>query len=343
MTGWANRELIATPRSSGMSWLERIPGYSGYRDKEARRDQDRRVREELATGFVGLAQRLTQAQGALARAGRLAEIGDVERLERALRLFADRLRTASYGYGGLFSERPIDARALDQLRKFDESLGEGLADLDPLVKRVEAATLPSSELVAAVREASALIDTLHQRFSLRGQVVEQGTPANDSVISELFSGAPEAGPHVADDLHFGDAVSVAAADYLVEGRMEFHADGRAWRQFLLRDVDRKAWLHVPPSSSEPMALLEATAAPNNDDAPTMNGVVYELSDSGEATAEVAGPRGKEGARQVRYWRYVSPDRLLYVFVYDWGNERQAFAGRSLDPLEVAVFPRAGGA
>lgn len=339
MTGWADRELTAESKHPGSSWLEKIPGYRGYRDKESRRDEDRRVREELSVGYMALAQRLTQAQGTLARSGRLSEIGGVERLERSLRLFADRLRTASYGYGGLFSDRPIDGRALDQLRQFDEGLGDGLAQLEPHVMRLETATLPPPELSTTLTEATVLVDALHRRFDLRGQVIERGEPAAASAVSELFAAAPQAQPHVADDLHFGDAASIAATDYLIEGRMEFHAGDRAWRQYLLRDGEREAWLHVPPSISEPMALLEKAAAPDGDSPPTVSGVAYQLIDSGDATAEVVGLRGREAARKLRYWRYQSPDRLLAFFAYDWGNERQALAGRTLDPLEVTIFPR----
>lgn len=339
MTGWADRELTAESKYPGSSWLEKIPGYRGYRDKESRRDEDRRVREQLSTGYLALAQRLTQAQATLARSGRLTEIGGVERLERSLRLFADRLRTASYGYGGLFSDRPVDNRALDQLRRFDEGLGDGLAQLEPYIKRLETATIPPPELSTSLTDATALVDTLHRRFDLRGQVIEQGEPAAENAVSELFAAAPQAQPHVADNLHFGDAVSIAATDYLIEGRMEFHADDGAWRQYLLRDAEREEWLHVPPSTSEPMALLENTAAPDNDSPPTVSGVAYQLVASGEATAEVVGLRGREAARRLRYSRYQSPDGLLVFFAYDWGNERQALAGRTLDRLEVTVFPR----
>lgn len=341
MSSWANRDLTAEPRSTSGSWLARIPGYNGYRDKESRRDEDRRVRDELATGYTGLAQRLTQAQATLARSGRLGDIGIVERLERSLRLFADRLRTASYGYAGLFSDRPIDARALDQLRQFDESLGEGVANLEPLVGRIETATLPAPELTATAAAATTLLDGLHRKFDARGQVVEGGLPAPASTVSDLFAAAPRREAHVASDLHFGDAISIAATDYLVEGRMEFHAGPRAWRQYLLRDGAREAWLHVPPVTTEPMALLTSTPASDEDGPPRVNGVAYEPGDSGAATAEVIGSKGREAARQLHYWRHESPDGLLLFFTYDWGNERQSFAGRTLDPLEVTVYPRGG--
>src|SRR5205807_2129346 len=75
------------------------------------------------------AQRLTDLQGELVRSHRLTDIGTIERLERSLRLFADRVRVATYGYGGLFSDRSIDERALDQLQAFDRALGDGLDEV----------------------------------------------------------------------------------------------------------------------------------------------------------------------------------------------------------------------
>jgi hypothetical protein len=33
---------------------------------------------------------------------------------------------------------------------------------------------------------------------------------------------------------------------------------------------------------------------------------------------------------------------MLLYTYDWGAERQTLVGRALDPLEVKVFPRAGG-
>ena len=111
MSGWSRPQ--GSSQSGGIDLLKIIPGYSGYRAKEGRRDEDKRVRTELARQYETIAQELGAQQGELVRAQRFVEIGSVERLERALRLFIDRLRTATYGYGGLFSDNPIDEHALD--------------------------------------------------------------------------------------------------------------------------------------------------------------------------------------------------------------------------------------
>lgn len=337
MSGWAkNAPSAGGGRGPGM--LDKIPGYSGYRAKEGRRDEDKQVRLELARGYEQIAQRLADLQGELVRASRFAEIGNVERLERALRLFIDRLRTAIYGYGGLFSERAIDERALDQIAAFDRALGDGTDELRASVEAIAGAIGGGDDLPGTIRATQGQIDALNRRFELRGQAVESGEALPQAAIGDLFAGAQPAQAHVADDLHFGDAVAIGGTDYIVKGRMEFHGAGTAWRQYLLRDNEAEAWLHVPPTTAEPMALLrvagEVTAAA---DTVTLDGVSYTVAASGSATAEAIGEAGKQAGRQVQFRRYTGDTGALLV-TYDWGGgERQALAGHTLDPLEVEVY------
>lgn len=340
MSSWAKRDVAAGGEDRVAGWLNRVPGYTGYRRKESRRDEDKRVRDELAGQYGQYTQRLTAVQGELARARRVTEIGAIERLERALRLFTDRLRVATYGYGGLFSERPIDERALDQLGAFDRALGDGLDQMRAGVEALEGAARGGGDLAEPARQLQGTIDGLNRRFDLRGQVVETGRAQEGPAVADLFAPPGREQAHVAGELHFGDAVTVGGADYLVQGRMEFHAGDDAWRQYLLRDVDAERWLHVPPVASAPMALLERLAEPPGEGAQlSVGGASYTQQAAGEATAEVVGEGGKQADRTVRYRRYGG-DAGALLFVYDWGGgERQALAGRALDPLEVTVYAR----
>ena len=337
MSGWAkNAPSAGGGRGPGI--LEKIPGYSGYRAKERRRDEDKQVRLELARGYDQIAQRLADLQGKLVRASRFAEVGDVERLERALRLFTDRLRTATYGYGGLFSERSIDERALDQIAAFDRALGDGTDELRASVEALSGAIGGGDDLPGKIRATQGLIDGLNRRFELRGQAVESGEALPQSAVGDLFSGGQSEQAHPADDLHFGDAVAIGGTDYLVKGRMEFHGAGAAWRQYLLRDNAADSWLHVPPTTAEPMALLHVVGeVAASGDTVTVDGAQYAVAASGDATAEVIGEAGKQAGRPVQFRRYTGDDGAI-LFAYDWGGgERQALAGSALDPLEVAVY------
>lgn len=336
MSSWAKSKPSGGGNGPGI--LNKIPGYSGYRAKESRRDEDKQVRLELAREYDLIAQRLTDVQGELVRAQRFAEIGNVERLEKALRLFTDRLRTATYGYAGLFSDKPIDERALDQIAAFDRALGDGAAELRASVEAISTATLGGGdELPHKVRETQGQIDALNRRFDLRAEAINSGQAVSGSDAPDVFASPQAEQAHVATDLHFGDAVSISGADYIVKGRMEFHNGDTAWRQYLLRDSDEEHWLHVPPSTAEPMALLtKSSETPGDGASVTVGGQTYAQADSGSATAEVVGESGKQEGRAVSFRRFNGDSGAL-LFDYDWGGQRQTLAGRTLDPLEIKVY------
>ena len=335
MSSWATSKPSGGQR--GPAILNKIPGYSGYRAKESRRDEDKQVRLELAREYDLVAQRLTDVQGELVRAQRFAEIGNVERLERALRLFTDRLKTATYGYGGLFSDRSIDERALDQIAAFDRALGDGADELRAGVEAISIATLDGNDLPQKIHATQGQIDALNRRFDLRTEAINSGQAVTGSDAPDVFASPTQELAHVADELHFGDAVSISGADYLVKGRMEFHAGDTAWRQYLLRDSDEEHWLHVPPSTAEPMALLAvSTEQPGAGATVTVGGKAYAQAAAGTATAEVVGESGKQEGRAVNFRRF-SGDAGALVFDYDWGGQQQVLVGRTLDPLEIKIY------
>lgn len=336
MSSWASGGG-GEQKKGGIGILNIIPGYSGYRAKESRRDEDKRVRLELARHYDLVAQRLTDVQGELVRSQRFAEIGNVERLERALRLFTDRLRTATYGYGGLFSDRPVEEKALDQIAAFDRALGDNVDELMQSVDAIAAAAVSGQNLPQAVRVTQGMIDGLNRRFDLRSEAINTGQPVAGGDLADVFRSPTSEQAHTTSDLHFGDAVSISGSDYLVKGRMEFHGGGNAWRQYLLRDQDSDHWLHVPPSTAQPMALLTATNdVPGDGQQVTIGGTTYTQSAAGNATAEVIGEAGRQDNRQVAFRRFDG-DAGAVVYAYDWGGERQTLAGRTLDQLEVKVY------
>ncbi|MCA9878711.1 MAG: hypothetical protein KC442_13045, partial [Thermomicrobiales bacterium] len=109
--------------------LDQIPGYRGYRLKEQRRDADRRVREAVAQAYEAELARVERIGRDLAKARRIGDVPPVEEASQRIRRMVNRVRAETPGYGGLFSDHPVDGVALDQLRLFDESLMEGVVSL----------------------------------------------------------------------------------------------------------------------------------------------------------------------------------------------------------------------
>ncbi len=109
-----------------MSGLEKlvakIPGYKGYKEKELRREADKLLREHIANRLRTVKTQLDGLQTDLISAGKIDLLDEAGSAATQLQTFIDRLRTASYGYGGLFDAARIKENDLDRVYEFDASL-----------------------------------------------------------------------------------------------------------------------------------------------------------------------------------------------------------------------------
>src|SRR5215470_267338 len=96
---------------SEKNFLERIashiPGIAGYREREARRETDRRLREFLAGRLDGGRQTLNTLRNRATDSGELKALDTIGRLDRALQKSVSSLRYADYGYSGVFDQVKI--------------------------------------------------------------------------------------------------------------------------------------------------------------------------------------------------------------------------------------------
>lgn len=319
--------------------LDRIPGYRGYRSKEDRRDADRRVREHLVSAYDAAADRVERVARDLATQRRLGEIGPVDEFARTLRHFIDRVRTATYGYGGLMGDRDVDALALDQLRQFDEGLLSGVDELARPIGDLETALAAKGDLAAPAAAGKAVVRTLLARFDLRGEVVETGKAApTESVLRVLQAGPTDAVPP-GFNLETGGALAILGDDYLVDARVAIDGDPTSLRLFRLSGGGEERWLVVPSRAAHGMALTTAVGEPPGPSAETvLDGTTYTTEVAGSGDGEVVGVGGSSGSRPVRFSLLVgTDDPAKRAVVLDWGTERQAYAGQPVDPRDVEVF------
>jgi len=143
-----------------------IPGYKGYKQKEQRREADKLLREHVARKYGEQLERLNRLQYDLTAHGRLASILTLERAVMKLQLLIDRLKTASYGYAGLFDAIKVDEAALDKLYEFDQSMLEGVGQVAALLDKLAEAA-PAEASTSA--EANDLVTTLERLNSTFGQ------------------------------------------------------------------------------------------------------------------------------------------------------------------------------
>jgi len=149
-------------------FLEKVPGYRGYKQKELRREADKVERVFTAGRLDGCLAGLDQLKLDLVKAQKLDLVGEVDVVMRKLRRVRDRLQFADYGYAGLFDPTKVDQAVLDQLRAFDQALeteATGVCDL------AESLAADSPSLAADLRLLGERLETFDARLSDRETIV----------------------------------------------------------------------------------------------------------------------------------------------------------------------------
>jgi predicted transcriptional regulator len=158
-----------------MSALERLlkglPGIRGYVDKELRRDADKRLREQIATQLDEQKRNLLEIQKKLLNSGGLSWLDEIDGAVQKLQLLIDRIRTATYGYAGLFDAVRIREEQLDALHRFDVALAGRVVAVEEVIKSLGAAVANKGDLAAICEQLTALMTDFHNQFSKRHEAI----------------------------------------------------------------------------------------------------------------------------------------------------------------------------
>ena len=164
-------EKIQSSQNKLEELLNKIPGYGGYRQKDQRRDADKLLRMTVAEQYDQALDRLNKIQYDLVTAGDLTGMMLLERAVSRLQLLVDRIRTASYGYAGLFDAIKVDDAALDKLYDFDQSMMDGVTSLGAVLDNVAEAMAAASPVQEAGKALMTELERLHRLFSDRQQAI----------------------------------------------------------------------------------------------------------------------------------------------------------------------------
>lgn len=151
--------------------LKGLPGISGYVNKELRRDADKRLRNLIASQLEEQKQTLLDIQNKLLKGGGLAWLDDVDAVIQKLQTLVDRVKTASYGYAGLFDAIKIREQELDALNKFDVALAGRVVAVENAVKALADAVASKQNIQALVDQLANLITELRTTFDKRSEAV----------------------------------------------------------------------------------------------------------------------------------------------------------------------------
>lgn len=325
--------------------LHDIPNYSGYRDKEKRRDADKQVRERLAASFSAQADRVELVARAMADARRLLEIGPVDEVAKTIRHLVDRISTATYGYGGIFGDRSIDETALDQLRIFDESLIASVARLDEPIAAIERAHAAGESTGDRARAATVAVRAILRRFDDRASVLTSGAAASETVMTDALAvlESPEARaeatqPPPAFALNDRDALAIMGDNYVIDSRIELEGSIGVYRLFRL-SADPERWLLTPKKPAGAFLLLAATDAEFGESPePHLGADAFSIDLSGIAVATVAGAGGVSSPVTVGVKMLSGKSKVGgRALVIDWGNRKQVLVGSDVRSDDIEIF------
>jgi hypothetical protein len=175
--------------SDTRNWIERlsskIPGYSGYVDRERRRDIDKLHREHLADRLRALKTPLTEVTRDLTNGGRLFEVGPVDSAIKKLDQLENRVRFASYGYAGFFDVVKIEQAQLDAIYRFDLALVEHVDRIEARLSELKKQVATSDGLKNACAEVTGEIDNAGRVFDERYKAInnfEEGKPPGQPLV-----------------------------------------------------------------------------------------------------------------------------------------------------------------
>ena len=153
-----------------------IPGFNGYIERQNRRAADKLLRESVAARFEELWKRASEIQTSMVSEGMIALMNDMEQAAIKLRTFADKIRTASYGYAGFFDAVKIKEEELAQLYQYDlaffdvaEQIGRALDNVEASMGDEEGLKAAIRNLVSLSREAVTTFDRRYEMINGSGQ------------------------------------------------------------------------------------------------------------------------------------------------------------------------------
>jgi hypothetical protein len=151
----------------------KIPGFSGYIERQNRRAADKLLRETIADHFEELYQRVSALQTDFISQGEIIYVDDLEKSAIKVRTFIDKVRRASYGYSGFFDAAKVNEDELARVYEYDSTMLDLEGEIGRAIDNVEA-SMGTDGLPAAIRNLTSKAQDCLDAFNKRDEVMTQG-------------------------------------------------------------------------------------------------------------------------------------------------------------------------
>ena len=169
------RETVGANLSGLESLAHKIPGYRGYKDRELRREADKLLRTEVANRFDDQRKRLSELQNQLISQGQIEFLDDLERAGMKLQLAIDRIKTASYGYAGLFDAIKVKEDQIDALYEYDEKMLDFTDEVASHIDAVASAIAAQEGIATTISDLTVTVHEANLAFGHREEAILQAS------------------------------------------------------------------------------------------------------------------------------------------------------------------------
>jgi len=149
--------------------LSKVPGFSGYIERENRRAADKLLREVIAQRYEEQWRRISELQRTAISSGDIKFVDDLESAAIKLRQFIDRIKTAAYGYSGLFDAQKINEEELAKMYQHDQALLDSVDTMASAIDNVDS-SFGTDGISAAIRNLTSIAQQCVDAFNRRSQV-----------------------------------------------------------------------------------------------------------------------------------------------------------------------------
>jgi hypothetical protein len=164
-------EKVSSQVDSFKKLVSYIPGFSGYVERQNRRDADKILRDTVARRFSEHWTRASNLQVELVNGGMIQYVDDMEKAALALRTFIDKISAAARGYSGLFDAVKINEKELEAIYQFDLAFFDLGEQVGRALDHLEASLGDEEALPAATRNLTTLARLAVETFERRSEAV----------------------------------------------------------------------------------------------------------------------------------------------------------------------------
>ena len=164
-------EKVTSQQDPFKALASHIPGFSGYVNRQNRRDADKLLRDTVARRFEEQWKRASQLQSDMVSSGMITYVDDMEKASIQLRTFIDKITTAPRGYSGLFDAVKINEPELQAIYQFDAAFFDLAEQVGRALDNVEASLADEAALPAAIRNVTSLARLAVETYNRRSEAV----------------------------------------------------------------------------------------------------------------------------------------------------------------------------